>query len=212
MNFTTEHKKTPWNAFCATSSPERPSQKLPLRSMTVPRWRCSSCGHRRALEVEIHNHLQVTLLVAGRVVSDVQAAIDRVQVPTETPPDYRWLCENCGNTDTPTCTTPSRRRRYFAFNSNAGETSRPSCPDIRSSHTKRRRPFRRLTPTNSVGSIMHSGPTPNAGHYVSCARHGSPAPAWWFYNDTLRRQASENERTSSLEFKSYVLVYDRLGH
>ena len=185
--------------------PRAPITETAFAFNDKPALRCSACGHRRALDVELHNHLQVTLLVAGRVVADVQAAIQRIEMPTETPPDYRWLCENCGSTETPTlCHTFTAPQVLCVQLKRWGDIEHPGPI------------FDRVIPNDVIrfgdyayelrGSILHSGPTPNAGHYVSCVRHDIPAPLWWFYNDTLRREASEDERTSSLEFKSYVLV------
>ena len=59
--------------------------------------------------------------------------------------------------------------------------------------------------------ICHIGDSLDSGHYTCFINFPAAGGAWWYYNDTERRLATEHELATSCRQKSYVLFYEKVN-
>ena len=67
-------------------------------------------------------------------------------------------------------------------------------------------------------AVLHYGDTPNSGHYVAAARHGSGATPFFVYNDALRQALPELLRSkmvlhlndADINFYTCSLLYEEV--
>ena len=57
--------------------------------------------------------------------------------------------------------------------------------------------------------VCHLGHTINGGHYTSRIHFPAAGGTWWYYNDSVRRLATDEDMRTSSREKSYVLMYEK---
>ena len=67
-------------------------------------------------------------------------------------------------------------------------------------------------------AVLHYGDTPNSGHYVAAARHGSGAAPFFVYDDAVRKALPESLRSkmvlhlhdADINFYTCSLLYEEV--
>ena len=182
------------------------------KGMDAPKLQCQQCTYHRGAAPEAFNMLPIPVIKNdGSLIHSVQEALHTYFDAEDV--DVNWSCLN--NT-CPLYKVPNRRPNKFHRIS--------VCPQVLILNLVRWQgigagllhavvPEREITlqhETYRLKSIVcHMGKTIRGGHYTCRIHFPTAAGTWWYYNDTERRLATEQELRTSDRERSYVLMYEK---
>ena len=148
----------------------------------------------------------------GASILSVQHAVDNYLEPKKVDDIYRWRCQSCRSTLPPWKKTEITHHPHTLVLQlmRWGEQQRmlkhAVVPDRTLSVDDKAYTLKSI--------ICHQGSTVQSGHYTARIHHPTANGEFWYYNNTMRRLATERElQTDGPEQhcpeRSYVLIYDR---
>jgi hypothetical protein len=187
----------------------------------------AACLFERPVQGELQrpvSHYLSLLRPDGTLIDSVQEALSHYPYDEDISHEFVWRCERCGSVQPP-------RKRYVI----------DACPpllllfldrwmdeEISGQRRRRRNLLHAVEASREVdfhGShydlqsvVIHAGPSPNHGHYVAIAKHATANGDWWFYDDAIRRVATDaqistvGQRMLAGDMQSYALFYSKRQH
>ena len=206
-----EHAQDDAHIFFMNVIANAPRMKMLMQGKDEPVLSCSECdgGHHVAAS-ENFTSLQIAIrrIDNGEVTlfESVQAAIDNHFRKEPTDAHFRWSCVKCGST-----APPCKRSQLISFpkvltiqlkryTETGAALHHVVTPDTEIKIHPRRYALRSI--------ICHIGGDCKGGHYTARIHFPTRDGGFWYYNNTTRKIASEEDmRTDSFE-KSYIMIYD----
>ena len=182
------------------------------RGIDAPRLECKQCTYHRGAAPEAFNMLPIPVRKNdGSLISSVQEALTAYFEVEDVCVDPGCLNNTCALYNMPKCRLNKFHRvsvhpqvlvlQLVRWQGAGAGLLHTVVPEQKITLQGERYHLKSL--------ICHVGNTINGGHYTCRIHFPAAGGTWWYYNDAVRRLATEADMRTSEREKSYVLMYER---